>query len=53
MAINETTNREYVQKGSHKNALQLLAKIKEKRKGKKFKLVRIDHKTFKEIEIND
>jgi hypothetical protein len=34
-------------------AQALLDEVKEKRKTKKFKLVRVDDKTFKEVEITE
>ncbi len=33
-------------------ALKVLRKVKEKRKGKKFILVKVDNKTYKEVELN-
>ena len=39
--------------GKRSQAEEVLNKLKEKRKGKKFKLIQIDSKTWKEVEVKD
>ena len=42
---------EHDKNSMHENDLSALKKVKQQRKNKKYKLVRIDQKTWKEIEI--
>jgi hypothetical protein len=53
MASGDNWTKEETQEHCRKQAIKNLEKVKKQRKGKKYKMVQIDSKTWKEIEIKD